>query len=234
MTSELQNQINTARDIFRQGLPQEVSDNIEAGATEIQNQNINERALKVGDEAPNFTLENQRGENINLFEVAKNGFAVVTFYRGSWCPYCNFHLLNYQNRYQEVKALGADVIALTAELPEGETLAQTLELPPVEGLEIARPKIEFAIAHDAENKTSHQYGVVINTPESHLEVLKAINVDLQQYNGSDSGEVADPATFVVDSNLNIVWAFVPSDYRVRADIGDVIEAIKTIKSKKSA
>ena len=128
MTSDLQTQINTARDIFREGLPPEVSDNIEAGATEIQNQKVTERALKVGDKAPNFTLENQNGDNINLSDLAKDGFAVVTFYRGSWCPYCNFHLLNYQRRYEEVKALGADIIALTAELPEGETLAQTLEL----------------------------------------------------------------------------------------------------------
>lgn len=234
MTSELQSQINSAREIFRQGLPSEVSDNIETGATEIQQQKVDEHALKVGDKAPNFILENQHGNKINLSTLAKDGFAVVTFYRGSWCPYCNFHLLNYQYRYNDVKELGADIIALTAELPQGETLAQTLELPPVEGLEIARPKIGFSIAHDEENKVSHQFGVVINMPESHLDVLKAINVDLKQYNGSDSGEVADPATYVVDSNLNIVWAFVPSDYRVRADIGDVIEAIKSIKSDQAA
>ncbi len=230
MTTKLQSQINFARDIFREGLPPKVSENIESGATEIQNKNIQNHALKVGDMAPDFVLENQHGESVSLARIAQGGYGIVTFYRGSWCPYCNLHLLNYQQRYDEVKALGADLIALTAELPEGETLAQTLELPPVEGLEIARPKIQFSIAHDANNKVSHQFGVVIQTPDAHLDVLDAIGVDLKEYNGSDSGEVADPATYIVDSKLNIVWAFVPSDYRVRADISEVIDAIKSFKS----
>ena len=190
------------------------------------------QALKNEDIAPDFTLLNQHGESVTLSEVAANNdFTVITFYRGSWCPYCNLHLLNYQKHYETVRALGADIIALTAEQPEGEALATELGLPEVEGLEIARPKIEFSIVHDKNNDASRKFGLSFATPESHLKVLDAIGVDLEAYNGNSSTEVADPATYIVDDQLNIIWSFVPSDYRVRADISEVISAINDYKSK---
>lgn len=49
-------------------------------------------ALKVGEKAPAFSLPNQVGESIVLSELLKKGPVVISFYRGSWCPYCNLEL----------------------------------------------------------------------------------------------------------------------------------------------
>ena len=61
--------------------------------------------------------------------------------------------------------------------------------------------------------------------------LEDMRGDLEKYNGNDSAEVADPATYIIDSELNIVWSFVPSDYRVRADISGVIQVLKELQTR---
>ncbi len=45
---------------------------------------IADKALKVGDKAPDFTLPNLRGESVSLSDLLAKGSAVVAFYRGTW------------------------------------------------------------------------------------------------------------------------------------------------------
>jgi len=42
------------------------------------------KALKVGDRAPAFTLDNQHGEPVSLAAVLSKGPLVLGFYRGRW------------------------------------------------------------------------------------------------------------------------------------------------------
>jgi peroxiredoxin len=44
---------------------------------------------------------------------------VVTFYRGGWCPYCNLQLRAYQQVLGEITALGAKLVAISPQLPDG-------------------------------------------------------------------------------------------------------------------
>src|SRR5260370_22300905 len=68
-------------------------------------------ALAVGDEAPDFTLPDSRGRHASLATMLRAGPAVVTFYRGGWCPYCNIQLRAYQLAPPDVSALGEQVNA---------------------------------------------------------------------------------------------------------------------------
>jgi cytochrome oxidase Cu insertion factor (SCO1/SenC/PrrC family) len=40
--------------------------------------------VKVGDTAPDFTLENMDGQRVTLSEVHRNKAVVLVFYRGQW------------------------------------------------------------------------------------------------------------------------------------------------------
>ncbi len=61
--------------------------------------------LHQGDKAPDFTLPNATGNAIGLAELLKKGKVVLSFYRGSWCPYCNLQLGLYQNLWAIWKRL---------------------------------------------------------------------------------------------------------------------------------
>ena len=40
--------------------------------------------VKVGEMAPNFTLEDQNGQKVNLSALRGGGPTVLAFYRGNW------------------------------------------------------------------------------------------------------------------------------------------------------
>uniref|UniRef100_UPI00227FBF97 redoxin domain-containing protein n=2 Tax=Enterobacterales TaxID=91347 RepID=UPI00227FBF97 len=53
---------------------------------------VAERALKVGDAAPGFTLSDSENRPCSSTALLAKGPLVVSFYRGIWCPYCTLDL----------------------------------------------------------------------------------------------------------------------------------------------
>jgi peroxiredoxin len=51
---------------------------------------------------------------------------------------------------------------------------------------------------------------------------------LVEFNGDDSGDLPLSATYVIDANGTIRWAFLDADYTKRAEPGDVIAALRAI------
>ncbi len=51
---------------------------------ELRLSGLAERALKAGDRAPEFTLNNQDGAPISSAELLVKGPLVITFFRGHW------------------------------------------------------------------------------------------------------------------------------------------------------
>jgi peroxiredoxin len=54
-------------------------------ATEdLKNSSIMDHVVKEGDNAPDFTLKNTKGQNLSLYTLLNDGPVVLTFYRGNW------------------------------------------------------------------------------------------------------------------------------------------------------
>jgi hypothetical protein len=54
------------------------------GTEELRQSGLAERALKIGDRAPAFTLNNQDGNPVSSAELLARGPLVITFFRGHW------------------------------------------------------------------------------------------------------------------------------------------------------
>ena len=76
------------------------------------------KGLTLNDQAPDFTLKDATGTDITLYEELKKGPVIVTFYRGGWCPYCNLELKAYQEIIHDIKANGAQLIAVSPQTPD--------------------------------------------------------------------------------------------------------------------
>ena len=72
-----------------------------------------ERTLKVGARAPTFALPNAQGELVRSTDLLARGPLVLTFYRGIWCPYCNMDLQAIEAAAEEIRALGASLVAIS-------------------------------------------------------------------------------------------------------------------------
>src|SRR5262249_12676895 len=78
----------------------------EQGIDEVRASGVIDRALKVGDRAPEFALPDATGKVVKLSELLARGPVVVTWYRGAWCPYCNVALRGFQKSLPEIRSAG--------------------------------------------------------------------------------------------------------------------------------
>jgi len=182
-----------------------------------------ENALKLAQQAPDFILPNQKGGPVSLTSLLAKGPVVVTFYRGSWCPYCNLQLRALQARLSEIHDLGAQLVAISPEVPDGSL--DTTEID----------NMEFNVLSDQDSKVAAQYGVAWEVPEFFLEHMKVDRgLDLNAVNNitndsEDSSTILPiPATFVIDKKGTVTWRYVDVDYRTRSEPEDIITALKNL------
>lgn len=76
------------------------------------------QARKAGDSFPALSLARGDDQMVDLGEIMSRGPAIVTFYRGGWCPYCNLELRAFQNLLPGIQSLGATLVAVSPETPD--------------------------------------------------------------------------------------------------------------------
>ncbi|MEP0073584.1 MAG: peroxiredoxin-like family protein [Marinomonas sp.] len=174
-------------------------------------------ALVLGATAPNFELPNQSGEVTSLATLLEKGPVVVTFYRGSWCPYCNLQLRALQARLGEFNDLGAELVAISPQVPDDSLSKDEIS------------QMAFQVLSDQSAKVAVEYGVAWEVPEylvNHMKVDRGL--DLEAINNGNGNVLPIPATFVIDRDGKVVWRFVDVDYRTRSEPADIIEALKKL------
>ena len=85
----LQERLDEFKKSFESGAPpynapHEVIETMQRATAELKATGIEERALKVGDRAPDFTLFNQDHAEIDSTDLLRLGPLVVSFFRGHW------------------------------------------------------------------------------------------------------------------------------------------------------
>jgi peroxiredoxin len=177
-----------------------------------------ESAIGRGDQAPAFQLPDPKGRAVSLSNLLQAGPAVVTFYRGGWCPYCNIQLRAYQAVLPQMTALGARLVAISPQLPDGSlSTAETNALT-------------FDILSDVGNGVARRFGLVWSLPEELRAALRSNNKALPGINGDDSWELPVPATYVIARDGRVALAAVESDYRKRLEPGAILAALQTLRA----
>lgn len=223
----LNQQIQETIQLFRSSFPAEFNALIEQGAGEISALEIVENALKAGDKAPDFSLQDRHGNTRTLAEYLDKGPLVVTFYRGAWCPYCNLQLAAYNKRLKDIQASGATLVAITPETPEGPQAFIDSQAPEEAKASILKDP-EFDVLHDAGNALSREYGLAFELPDAHKQLFAMMDMDIEKANGDDSYAFSDPATYIIGTDGTIRWAFIPNNYRKRAEPDTIIEQLNQL------
>lgn len=69
---------------FENSAPVEVINVMHRTLDDLRLSGLPERALKVGDRVPDFTLTDTKGNTITLASCLEKGPLVLTFFRGQW------------------------------------------------------------------------------------------------------------------------------------------------------
>jgi peroxiredoxin len=185
------------------------------GIEEVRASLATTKKLGVGDLAPSFELPDANGKPASLKSMLAQGPVVVTFYRGGWCPYCNIQLHEYQQILPEIKAMGAQLVAISPEKPD-----QSLSTA-------EKNKLEFSVLSDAGSKAADTFGIAYELTPS----IAPMAPMLKKHN-AEGTKLPLSATYVINRDGKIAYAFVNEDYRVRAEPTEILAALKSLSSTK--
>jgi peroxiredoxin len=189
----------------------------EANIDELRASFALERAIRTGDLAPGFTLPDVQGRGISLDSLLEAGPAVVTFYRGGWCPYCNIQLRAYQAVLPDMTTLGARLVAISPQLPDGSlSTAEANELT-------------FDVPSDVGNTVARNYGLAWSLPDELRAALRSNNEALPGINGDDSWALPVPATYVIARDGRVALAAIDVDYRNRLEPDAILAALRSLR-----
>ena len=177
-------------------------------------ESIIDKSIKQGDKLHLTQLINSKGEKIDLEKLLENGPLVISFYRGGWCPYCNFELRALQQILPELKELGANLVAITPETPDNSLTTSE------------KNEIDFNVLTDYDNTYARELGLVFKMPKDLQEVYSSFGIDVEAHNGNTNFELPMPATLVVGTNSEVLYSFVSEDYTKRADTTFILKALK--------
>jgi peroxiredoxin len=171
--------------------------------------------MAVGDTAPDFTLPDAKGRQVSLATLLADGPVVLTWYRGGWCPYCNKQLSDYQLSLTDMKAMKAQLVAISPQTPDNSLTT------------VEKNNLAFAVLSDQGNLIAKQYGLAYTLPADVVARYKN-HFDLAKYNGDDTNQLPLTATYVIDKQGVIRYAFVNEDYTKRAEVTEILAALKQI------
>ena len=180
---------------------------------ELIAQHIKNNALQVGDKVENFILANQLGKNVELVDLLKKGPVVVSFYRGAWCPYCNLELKALNDYLPQFKTKSAQLVAISPQLPD-HTLTTS-----------QKNELEFDVLSDVGNKVAEQFGLLFTLDKRIQELYTGFGIDFEQTYGDKTYQLPLPATYVINQNGVITYAFLNEDYTLRAEPSDVMAVL---------
>ncbi len=173
-------------------------------------------ALNVGATMPSFALKDIDGKTVSSDELLKKGNLVVVFYRGAWCPFCNLYLNKLQKNAGKIKEAGGNLVAISVENPDKSSgVAQKNEL-------------EFTVLSDPQLETARKFGIVYELEKQTDETYKSKGLDVAKNNEMKKAELPLGATYVVDQSGKIVYAFLDTDYKKRAEPEVIIENLQSI------
>jgi peroxiredoxin len=194
----------------------------EKATEELFNTGIEDRILKVGAQAPTFTLEDAvTAKPVHSSDLIALGPLVINFFRGRWDPYCITELEAWRDLHSQLRNRGALFVAISPQTTRQNnfTLQQHGLRYPLLADPGATTAEKFGIAHTIPPELRRYFqSILINIPFN--------NAGLSYHNATEaSWRLPLPAVFVIDRSNTIIFAEGHADFRVRPEPADIIAAL---------
>lgn len=218
----LKAELDAFRADFMANVPSEIRNAMTQADMELASSGIVQQALKAGDRAPDFHLPDVRGGQVRLRSLLAGGPVVLSFYRGGWCPYCNLELRAMQRALPEFRRLGAELVAISPQLPDQSRF--TAE----------KHELTFPVLSDAGSGTAKAFGIAFDLAEVLRPIYTRFGHALPDKNGGDSWRLPIPATYVIGRDGVIALAFVDIDYRNRLEPAEIVTALEGLAGSQTS
>lgn len=214
MSTTIQEQSDSLKAASAGRLPAEVLETFAHDQAAWRAKGLPADAVAVGDVLSDFTLPDATGQDVSLSELVTDGPAILVFYRGGWCPYCNLALHQYQSELvPQLPSYSARLAAISPQKPdESLTTAETHNL-------------QFAVLSDSGARVARALGIAFEPAEDVLEAQRALGLDIRDGNADGSPELPMPTVLIVDSDRTVRYVDVQADYTSRTEVSEILAAL---------
>jgi len=172
--------------------------------------------LEPGQHVPDVHARDLQGKEVKLSELVPRGPLLLAFYRGGWCPYCNFEIRELSKAYPEYRKFG--VLPVAVSVDQLDEAAKTN----------AAYRIPFPVLSDTELSFVSGFHVENHLDDAMVAQLRSLGIDPERYSGKAHHTIAIPALFLIDKQGVVRWAHDDSDITVRPSTDQILFAIGAI------
>jgi peroxiredoxin len=173
-------------------------------------------AARPGTPMPDADLVKVDGTPTSLRELRDGRAAVVVFYRGAWCPWCNITLRTYQAQLAGPLAeRGVALIAISPQKPDGSLTMQESNA------------LGYAVVSDAGNRIAAQLGILTAPSTETVKAQASLGLDVTSVNADGTNTLPMPTVAIVDANGVLVWIDVHPNYATRTEPVEILDALAT-------
>ena len=175
---------------------------------------VPDRTAAVGSKLPDAELLATDGSLRSLAAAVGGGLAVLVFYRGAWCPYCNIALRTYQDELLPgLRERGAELIAISPQKPDGSLAMEE------------QHALRFAVLSDPGLVTARALDILTEPTEEARAAQLNLGLDLTEVNADGTAILPMPTVVIVDADLAIRWIDVHPDYTTRTEPAQILAAL---------
>jgi peroxiredoxin len=195
-------------------LPADVVEVFDRSIRDLLDQGVPADTVKVGDHLESFTLDDASGTPVSLDQILEAGPAVIVFYRGGWCPYCNLALRTYQRELvPQLDTFHARLVSISPQSPD-ESFST-----------VEKAALEFTVLSDPGSRLAQQIGIAFQQADEVLAAQRKLGLDLAHVNAEGSTRLPRPTVLIVDRDRVVRFVDVEPDYTARTEVADIIAAL---------
>ncbi len=202
------------KDLIAKYVPVETQAFHAQAIAELKQQKLAANILPVGAKAPDFELPDHDGKLVSCSALLTNKCLVICFIRGRWCPFCVGQMEAMNLIVPQVEQTGATLVAISP-----QTVKQSYFMRD-------QHKLRFPLLSDARNNVARQFGLAYRVPVYQLALYERTFVNLPFVNGDDSWELPIPATYILDRDGTVLYAFANEDYTERPEPAEIVSVLR--------
>ncbi|MDY6994140.1 MAG: peroxiredoxin-like family protein [Pseudomonadota bacterium] len=172
--------------------------------------------LAVGTQVSAFTVKTYEGKPITFNELLKQAPLLIVFYRGGWCPYCNFQVREMVQAYPQFKQAGVVPVLISVDEVHGAVLLEkTYNIP-------------FPVLSDPDLIAHKIFQVVLTVDEATVKRYRnEFDIDLEAWSERQHHQIGIPGFFLIDKASIVQWRHVNRDYKVRPSTEQLLTVIQS-------
>ncbi len=176
--------------------------------------------LALATPAPTASVRDLEGKLVQLENVWSQGPALLVFYRGGWCPYCNWQLHQLSESFDAFASRGVRIAAISVDrVANAAALAEARGLP-------------FPVFSDAKLAAHRAFRVVHELDADTVAKLRGYGIDVQAASGEAHQSIAVPAVFIIGrvggSPASVHFVHSDNDYATRPDPDQLLALFDTL------